>query len=79
LFVSDRRRVGPEVHLAGQTALVFSGDGVHWRREDAEAAFANSSVTGITWTGRDFVAVGGHNVAHPNGVVSQTPGNAAAW
>ena len=65
--------------LGGQTALAFSNDGVHWRREDTEAVFANSNVTGITWTGQDFVAVGGHNVAQPSGVISQIPGNAAAW
>ena len=65
--------------LGVQTALAFSNDGVHWRREDTEAVFANSNVTGITWTGQDFVAVGGHNVAQPIGVISQIPGNAAAW
>lgn len=65
--------------LGGQTALAFSSDGVHWRREDSEAVFANSNIAGITWTGRDFAAVGSHNVAQPSGVISQTPGNAAAW
>ena len=65
--------------LGGQTALVFSADGVHWRREDAEAVFANWNVSGIMWTGHDFVAVGGLKAAQPGGVISQTPGNAAAW
>jgi hypothetical protein len=65
--------------LAGQTALAFSSDGVHWRREDTEAVFGDSNISGITWTGRDFAAVGSHNVAQPSGVISQTPGNAAAW
>ena len=65
--------------LSGRVALAFSTDGVHWQREDGEAVFADSNVAGITWTGRNFAVVGSHNVAQQSGVISQTPGNAAAW
>ena len=65
--------------LGGGAAVAFAPDGVHWQREGTAAVFAESNVTGITWTGRDFVAVGSHSVAQPSGVISQTPGNAAAW
>src|ERR1019366_4271248 len=65
--------------LGGGAALAFSTDGFHWKREGADALFADSNVAAITWTGRGFAAVGSRNVAQPSGVISQAPGPAAAW
>ena len=65
--------------LAGGAALAFSTDGVRWQREGTDALFTDATIAGVTWTGRDFAAVGGHDVPQPSGVTSQTHGDAAAW
>lgn len=66
--------------LDGVAAVAFSTDGLHWQREGAsDGVFAGSNLAAVTWTGQGFAAVGSHNVAQPNSVVSTTPGQAAAW
>ena len=64
---------------SGATALAFSPDGHHWQREGVDALFADSGVIAIAWTGEGYAAVGSHAVAQPSGVVSNVPGQAAAW
>jgi hypothetical protein len=65
--------------LTGGAALAFSPDGLHWQREGDDPVFADSSIAAISWTGQGYAAVGSHQVAQPSGVLSQMPGQAAAW
>jgi hypothetical protein len=65
--------------LEGAAGLAFSTDGVHWQREGTDTVFAASGVTAVTWTREGYAAVGSHDVVQPSGILSQTPGNAAAW
>jgi hypothetical protein len=64
---------------APEVALAFSADGLHWQREGPDALFDDSGVAAISWTGQGYAAVGSHQSAQPSGVISQMPGQAAAW
>ena len=65
---------------ADRVALAFSTDGVHWRREDAEAVFADSRCQpGSRGPAATSPPSAVTTWRTQSGVISQTPGNAAAW